>query len=167
MTREGNERLAGQAWRSLRGVLESHQRIAATSSEDLGLSPVMTQFLRALHALPTGPMTQLVDYLDVDPAWVTAVVDKLEARGDVVRVPSPVDRRVKMLELTGHGQATWRRVARILATPPPQLKELEPRDLEDLVRIAGRLSTIAHAAPVAPTRRPSRGVSKARARAGG
>lgn len=93
--------------------------------------------------LPTGAMTQLVDRLGVDPAWVTAVVDRLEARGDVVRVPSPVDRRVKLLEVTDGGRRTWRSLQRLLATPPGELKQLSREDLEALVRIGEHLAVIA------------------------
>jgi DNA-binding MarR family transcriptional regulator len=150
-----HDRLARQAWRPLRGILESHFQATGASAQALGLSPVMGHFLRTLLALPTGPMTQLVDHLGVDAAWVTAVVDRLETRGDVVRVPSPVDRRVKLLEVTEGGRATWRKLQRIIATPPPQLKQLAREDLEALVRIGEQLSTIAEAEPVEPTPKSS------------
>ena len=125
------------------------------------MSPVMVHALRLLVELPTGAMSQLVR-LGVDPAWVTAVVDRLEARGDVVRVPSPVDRRVKLLEVTDGGRRTWRSLQRLIATPPGELRQLSREDLEALVRIGERLTAIAaQSSPPSPRKR------RARARAGG
>ena len=138
-----HERLARHAWMGLRGTLEAHVQAAKAGIRDLGMSPVMVETLRLLMELPTGAMSQLVDRLGVDPAWITTVVDRLEARGDVVRVPSPVDRRVKLLEVTDAGRRTWRRLQRLLATPPGQLKQLTREELEALVRIGEHLAIIA------------------------
>jgi len=151
-----HDRLARHAWVGLRGTLEAHVQATKEGIQDLGMSPVMVETLRLLMELPTGAMSQLVDRLGVDPGWVTAVVDRLEARGDVVRVPSPVDRRVKLLEVTDGGRRTWRSLQRLIATPPSQLRQLSRDDLETLVRIGERLATIA-AQPSAAAPRKRRG----------
>jgi DNA-binding MarR family transcriptional regulator len=138
-----HERLARHAWIGLRGAFDTHVEATKAGIQDMGMSPVMVQTLKLLMELPTGAMSQLVDRLAVDPAWVTAVVDRLEARGDVVRVPSQVDRRVKLLEVTDSGRRTWRRLQRLLATPPNQLRQLSREELAALVRIGEHLATIA------------------------
>jgi len=150
-----HERLARHAWKGLGAVLEAHFLATKAASQDLGMSPVMVHTLRLLMELPTGAMSQLVDRLGVDAAWVTAVVDRLEARGDVVRVASPVDRRVKLLEVTDGGRRTWRRLQRLFATPPGELKQLTREELEALVRIGDHLATIAarSSASASPKRR--------------
>jgi len=82
--------------------------------------------------------------MDVDPGWVTDIVDRLEARGDVVRKPSPDDRRVKILELTDKGRETWRKMDDAIATAPPELLELRDSELRLLLRIAQRLAAAAN-----------------------
>ena len=152
-----HERLARHAWIGLRGAFETHVQAAKMGLQDMGMSPVMVQTLKLLMDLPTGAMSQVVDRLGVDPAWVTAVVDRLEARGDVVRMPSPVDRRVKLLEVTDSGRRTWRRVQRLLATPPSELRQLTREELEALVRIGEHLTIIvAQQSASAPPKRRGR-----------
>lgn len=154
MTKE-QDRLAREAWEALRVAFERHFEATASASQASGISPVMGYFLRALVSLPPGPMTQLADHLRVDAAWVTSVVDRLEARGDVVRVPSAIDRRVKILEVTDAGRATWRRLQRLVTTPPRGMDQLPTVDLLTLVRVGHHLSTVAGATPLpARSRRP-------------
>jgi len=148
-----HDRLARHAWMGLRGTLEAHVQATKEGIQDLGMSPVMVETLRLLMELPTGAMSQLVDRLGVDPGWDTAVVDRLEARGDVIRLLSPVDRRVKLLEVTDGGRRTWRRLQRLLATPPGQLKQLTRDELEALVRIGEHLAIIAPRSSASPPRR--------------
>jgi DNA-binding MarR family transcriptional regulator len=86
--------------------------------------------------MPPGPMTRLADRLGVDPSWVTGLVDRLQARGDVDRRPSADDRRVKIVELTEAGRATREALLRLTYDPPRELLELPEQDLKELLRIA-------------------------------
>ncbi|MCI4355267.1 MAG: MarR family transcriptional regulator, partial [Thermoplasmata archaeon] len=83
---------------------------------------------------------QLATRFGVDPGWVTDIVDRLEARGDIVRRPSSSDRRVKILEVTETGQETFRVMEALFATPPPELLDASREDLLALIRIAERLA---------------------------
>ncbi len=74
----------------------------------------------------------------MNPAWVTDIVDRLEARGEIRRSVSPDDRRVKLLELTEAGRSTHEAIEAIFATPPPGLLEAPVEDLQALVRLAER-----------------------------
>ena len=136
---DDREELARRAW----GLLMEHgQRRLETVSheiEAMGLSRVMAQFLGAVCKSPPGPTNQLATRFGVDPAWVTDIVDRLEARGEIVRRPSPTDRRVKILEVTDAGRETFRRLEEIFATPPVELLDTPREDLVALVRIAERL----------------------------
>ncbi len=105
----------------------------------MGLSKVMAQFLGAVCQSPPGPTNQLATRFGVDPGWVTDIVDRLEARGELVRRPSPDDRRVKILEVTETGKETFSNMEAMFATPPPELLEVPREDLLALVRIAERL----------------------------
>lgn len=131
----GNEELAGQAWRRLLALAERHLETIRREIEAEGLSPAMAHFIRTLVSLPPGPMSQLVSAMGVDPAWVTAVVDRLEARGDVVRRSSPTDRRVKILELTPAGHRTWEWLDALVGRPPPEIRGLSPVELQALARL--------------------------------
>src|SRR5258708_38307158 len=105
---DDREELAKQAWRLLMGAGQRHMEVVARGLDDMGLSKVMAQFLAAVCQSPPGPTNQLAARFGVDPGWVTDIVDRLEARGEIVRRPSPADRRVKILEVTEAGQETFR-----------------------------------------------------------
>jgi DNA-binding MarR family transcriptional regulator len=134
---------AQQAWRLLMRVGERHMEEADARLMEMGLSPVQGHFLDELARMPPGPMSQLVARMDVDPGWVTDIVDRLEQRGDVVRKPSPDDRRVKILELTEKGRDSWRKMDDAIATAPPELSELSGAQIELLLKIAERLARAA------------------------
>jgi DNA-binding MarR family transcriptional regulator len=132
--------LAGRVWRLLAAVAQRHFETTGHGLTEIGLSKVMAQFLGAIGQLPPGPTNQLAERFGVDPGWVTDNVDRLEAKGYVVRRTSPTDRRVKILELTESGRAMYARLDALMYTPPPDLVALSREDLLHLVRIAERLA---------------------------
>ena len=65
-----------------------------------------TSELAALeHLQVAGPMTQkrLVERLSMSPGAVTSMIDRLEARGYVERMPNPEDRRSALVLITKAG----------------------------------------------------------------
>ena len=145
--RSRREQLARDAWRLLINVGEKHMEEASTRLNSIGLSPVTAHFLDEIARIPAGPISQLVTRMGVDPGWVTDVIDRLEERGDVRRVPSTEDRRVKIIELTEHGRESWRKMDDALATAPPELVELGEHELRLLLRIAEKLAKAAGIEP--------------------
>ena len=139
--------MARDAWRLLMKVGEQHMEEAGARLMEMGISPVMGHFLDEIARTPPGPLSQLGERMAVDPGWVTDVVDRLEARGDVRRVPSPDDRRIKNVEITEQGRDTWRRMDDAIATAPPELFELNLLELRLLLRIAERLAVAAGVGP--------------------
>jgi DNA-binding MarR family transcriptional regulator len=129
--------LAGRAWRAMSDLVLDHDRKAAVS-EELGLSFAR---VRALRRLATQPHTlrALAELLAADPPYVTLMVDDLEERGLVHRMPHPQDRRAKLVELTAAGRAAAARAEAILDEPPPALRALPAKDLAALVRALERL----------------------------
>jgi DNA-binding MarR family transcriptional regulator len=125
-------------------VAEKHMQEGGERLGEMGLSPVQGHFLDELAKMPPGPMSQLVARMDVDPGWVTDIVDRLETRGDVMRKPSPEDRRVKILELTEQGRESWRKMDDTLFAAPAELMELTGVELLVLLRIAQRLARAAN-----------------------
>jgi DNA-binding MarR family transcriptional regulator len=92
---------------------------------------------KALRRLARAPMTmgELASTLGIDKAYLTVIVDELEAQGLVRRRPHPTDRRAKLVEVTRKGKDLARRADKILGTPPPGLLSLDPREAEALLRI--------------------------------
>jgi DNA-binding MarR family transcriptional regulator len=134
--------LATRAWGLLLGVGQRRLDAMSETIEEMGLSKVTAQFLGALCQSPPGPTNQLATHFGVDPGWVTEIVDRLEARGELVRRPSADDRRVKILEVTEAGRETYRRLEAMFATPPAELLDAPRDDLLALVRIAERLAEV-------------------------
>src|SRR6202142_4277802 len=89
------DELARHAWRLLMTAAQRHLETTSHEVERLGLSKVMAAFLDALTTMPTGPTNQLATRFGVNPAWVTDIVDRLEARGCRVRCILADDRRGK------------------------------------------------------------------------
>jgi DNA-binding MarR family transcriptional regulator len=137
---DDREALARHAWRLLMGAGQRHLETVTAGIGEMGLSKVMAQFLGAVCQSPPGPTNQLATRFGVDPGWVTDIVDRLEARGELVRRPSPNDRRVKILEVTESGRETFSSMEAMFATPPPELLDAPREDLLALVRIAERLA---------------------------
>lgn len=146
---DDREELARRAWRLLMGAGQRHLETVTAGIEEMGLSKVMAQFLGAVCQSPPGPTNQLATRFGVDPGWVTDIVDRLEAHGDLVRRPSTEDRRVKILEVTDAGRDSFQRMEALFATPPPELLGASRDDLLALVRIAELLAGITRRADTA------------------
>lgn len=80
------------------------------AAQDVDLN--FTQFLALKLLGQEAPMTpvELARKLHYNPGALTRLLDKLEQRGYLKRVPDPDDRRALRLELTGKGRALRRRV---------------------------------------------------------
>jgi DNA-binding MarR family transcriptional regulator len=129
--------LARRVWRAMSGIVLDHDRKVAVSGA-LGLS--WTRVL-ALRQLATEPLTlrALAERLTADPPYVTLMVDDLEQRRLVRRMPHPEDRRAKLVQLTATGRAAATRAEAILDEPPAGLRELPGEDLATLLGVFERL----------------------------
>lgn len=81
------------------------------SLEPWGITP---HEFRALHASTHGEaprLSEIADRLHIAPRSATEVVDSLEAKGLVRRVPSPTDRRAVLVEPTPAGRTLAEEVA--------------------------------------------------------
>jgi DNA-binding MarR family transcriptional regulator len=130
--------LARRAWRAMSDiVLDDDSKAAA--SEALGLSFARVRALRRLAAQPLT-LRALAEALAADPPYVTLMVDDLEKRGLVQRMPHPEDRRAKLVELTASGRAAAARADAILDEPPAALRDVPAEDLAALLRVLERLA---------------------------
>src|SRR5215469_6856263 len=112
--------LAGEAWGLLSSLVYLPPFLAI--AQESGLRPATLGALRVLDEPRT--MSEIASYLHCDNSNVTGIVDGLEARGLAERTPSPDDRRVKLIALTGEGRRLRARLMREARKPPAWLKQL-------------------------------------------
>jgi MarR family transcriptional regulator, organic hydroperoxide resistance regulator len=101
-----------------------------------GLRPATFGALRALEEPRT--MGDLARMLHCDNSNVTGIVDSLEDKVLAVRKPSEVDRRIKVVELSGQGEALLKRLSREVAKPPAWVMDLSKGDQKALRDILKR-----------------------------
>jgi DNA-binding MarR family transcriptional regulator len=85
----------------------AHQYAVAIVSEHLaplGLTTVQFSTLVALNENPGLDATRLSALINFDRPTLTGVLDRLEAKGLLVRKPDPNDRRARALFLTTQGE---------------------------------------------------------------
>lgn len=132
-----NRKTATQAWALVLELAFGNRNRFMAAVQDLGLSPMQAHALRLLE-LPVQ-MSELADLLQCDASNVTGIVDRLEQRGLVERVPDPTDRRVKLLRLTAAGEAARTQFLGRMYEPPPSMTALSEQDaaaLRDILRRA-------------------------------
>jgi len=128
--------LTRRAWRAMSEVVLDYDRKLAVS-EALGLSWTRSLALRRLAKEPLT-LRALADRLQADPPYVTLMVDDLEKRGLVQRLPHPEDRRAKLVQLTPAGRTAVARAEGILDEPPAALSGASDDDLAAVLRVLGR-----------------------------
>ncbi|GFH34233.1 MarR family winged helix-turn-helix transcriptional regulator [Streptomyces pacificus] len=94
---------------------------------------------RVLALLATEPaaMRSIARQLRCEPSNVTGIIDRLEARGLVERLPDPVDRRVRIAAATDEGHRTARDLGGAPSFAREALAELSAEELgtlRDLLR---------------------------------
>jgi DNA-binding MarR family transcriptional regulator len=114
---------------------EHVERMAALGVR-LKLSPGVIKTLMRLGKQDGIAMGEMARGIGVDPSYVTALVDDLDARGLARREPAPYDRRVKIIVLTDTGRAVAEDIDQVLSVPPSAFSSLsqpELRQLRDLL----------------------------------
>lgn len=81
-------------------------------AREAGLTDAQTDALWRLSRGREMSARRLADLLQCDASTATTMVDRLEKRGLVRRVPHPTDRRAKIIQLTPEGCALRDRVIR-------------------------------------------------------
>lgn len=92
----------------LRSLLEAGTRIRHVVAQRAALSEVELAALEVLSHGPIGPAA-LARHLDVSSAAATGIVDRLNRRGHLDRVPDQQDRRRTQLHLTPTASAEMQR----------------------------------------------------------
>jgi MarR family transcriptional regulator, organic hydroperoxide resistance regulator len=126
--------LARETWGLLASLVYPPPFLAIAREYDL--RPATFGALRALEHPRT--MSELAQMLHCDNSNVTGIVDNLEEKVLAVRKPSEVDRRIKVVELSGQGEQLLMRLSREVAKPPAWVKALSPADQKALRDILQR-----------------------------
>jgi DNA-binding MarR family transcriptional regulator len=106
--------------------------------EPFGITAAQYVILVRLADAETGPAARLCKGVSYDPGAMTRMIDRLEKKGLVRRVPCPDDRRKLNLELTAEGKAMYPKVVagavRVLNRFLRGFNKTEVRELEGLLR---------------------------------
>ena len=129
---------AMEAWSLLQRIMMSQRSLFFEVASEFDLAPAQMHALKALEPGKPRPMSELAGALRCDNSNVTGIVDRLEDRGLVRRVPSDRDRRVKMLEVTPEGAALRRQLHDRLMRPPEALAALSEEDARTLRDVLAR-----------------------------
>jgi len=128
-----------QASYLLHRMAERQQAHYTACAAELELSAAQSKVLMSLQPGEAVPMRALAERVGSDPSNLTGLVDKLEARGALRRMPDPDDRRVKTLRLTEDGQrlreSFWHRLTHD-AGPIAPLSPVQVRQLCQLLQAA-------------------------------
>ncbi|MGI5243839.1 MarR family winged helix-turn-helix transcriptional regulator [Dactylosporangium sp. CA-139066] len=110
------------------------------SLQPWGITPGQARALSVLARHGTMRPSELSEHLKIAPRSTTEVVDGLEERGLVERLPDPADRRATLVELTGSGTTVAGKIrAERGAQGERFFAALPAADREDLARILAAL----------------------------
>ena len=136
---KGEDPKACAAWQLLLQFLLRQRGQLPTLAATLELSPAQCHVLHLIEPGRPIPMKQLAATLSCDASNVTGLIDRLESRGLVRRLPGAADRRVKELDLTPTGARLRAQLIERMTAPPASFGRLSARDQRALARILSRL----------------------------
>jgi DNA-binding MarR family transcriptional regulator len=130
--------------------------------KSLGLTRGQWLLLTRLHRRPGASQSELAEMMEVEKATAGRMIDRLEAKGWVVRRGQDGDRRVKRIYLTAEAERVHKRLWRIAevtvddalaglsSSDAAQLMMLLARVKASLVAVANGTSTPHRSAPQVP-----------------
>ncbi len=140
---EGNSLQAQELSWALREVTRANAGITRELARRLGLG--VNDVTALDHLLQNGPIgpAELGNLLGVRSASATALVDRLEAAGHVVRRPHPTDRRRLVVEPTPHAVEEVLGVIRpLVAGLDAVVEEFTPDERHSVARYLRRVSEV-------------------------
>ena len=120
-------------------IRRAHQIAVAIFIEECAehhLTPVQFACLAEIARCPGVDATRLASTVAVDRSTLGNVLERIEGRGWVERLPSPGDRRVKLLHITPAGRSLLEKVeASVEAAQRRMLDPLSPEDRSLFLRL--------------------------------
>lgn len=122
------------------------------------LTSVQYAALIAIRTHPDVDATRLSNLIAFDRSTLGSVLERLEAKGWVLRGGSPADRRVKLLRVTLEGEQLLRQVEPSVQRVQQRLLEhLTPADRASFLRLLTQLASVHNELTPAPLRIAGRG----------
>jgi DNA-binding MarR family transcriptional regulator len=132
------EQLSRDVLRHLMGVMHAMKAHVAGLAANLDLTP--SQLAALGHLDEPRSQRELAASLHFDASNITDIVDRLEARGLVVRTVDAHDRRIRRVVRTPEGDELRRKAfAQALATAPTVVA-LSDRDQRTLCELLGKIA---------------------------
>ncbi|MFG1300600.1 MarR family transcriptional regulator [Xanthobacter sp. V3C-3] len=120
---------------------------------EFNITPVQYAAMVAIEERPGVDATRLSSLIAFDRSTIGNVIERLEARGLVVRKPSSEDKRVKLLFLSSEGSALLRNAeASVERVQERMLAPLSPAERKQFMKLLTRLATLNNEATSAPIR---------------
>jgi len=117
-----------------------------------GVTPVQYAALHSVCNTPGIDQRTLARSIGFDTSTIAGVVDRLEARGLLVRNTTPDDRRVRLLTLTDEGHALLEAMTpSMLRAQARMLEPLPPRERKEFMRMLRLLVAANNAMSRAPS----------------
>lgn len=142
MTPPDRDASATEAWRAILELVgwggRGSPRFPAVAAR-LNLAPKQMGVLWKLEPGGAMPMRAIGESLHCDASYVTDLVDRLEERGLIERRPSPEDRRVTLISLTGDGERCRERALAMLYEPPEEFGALDEAELRRLGELLAKV----------------------------
>jgi len=119
---------------------------------EFGITPVQFAVLQTVRNKPQVDQRTLAGAIGFDTSTTAGVIDRLEARGLLVRKASPDDRRVRLLTLTAEGAQLLDAVLpAVQRTQERILAPLTERQQAEFMKLLRTLVTANNEASRAPT----------------
>ena len=119
----------GDLYRKPGHLIRRLQQIAVAlfmlEAERFDLTPIQYASLAAIRAVPDVDAARLSTLVALDRATLAKVLQRLEAKGWIVRSGSTADKRIKLLRVTAQGRA-------VLAAAEPAVRRCQRRILAPL-----------------------------------
>jgi DNA-binding MarR family transcriptional regulator len=138
-TAESFSRLPGHLIRRV------HQVATAIFTEECGgeLTAVQYAALVAIRSHPRIDATRLSGIIYFDRSTIGDVLDRMDAKGWIVRSPAPRDRRIKLLTLAPAGRKVLRQVEPAIRRVQERLvAPLTTRDAQTIVRLLAKMAEV-------------------------
>jgi DNA-binding MarR family transcriptional regulator len=108
---------------------------------DAAITPGQFGVLAVISGNPGLSQTQLGNALAIDRSTVVAVIDRLEARGLVIRAAQPNDRRSHALQLSDAGTALLRRLEEMVREHERRIgRNLSAEEQRSLISLLDRVA---------------------------
>lgn len=116
------------------------RRLTKGMAREVGLTGPQLTVIKLLESFGDLSLSSLSERIRAQNSTVTGIIDRMEREGLVVRERSKTDRRVVLIKLSDKGSE----LARSIQVEPMEifrtaLMSLERSDLEDLLRILGKV----------------------------